>query len=147
MIIRTATRADLEAIVTLIVDDPLGVTRDAGVVDPAYEKAFADIQADPRNTMIVGEDDGDVVACLQITYIPGLGRHGGQRCLIEMVRVSSNRRGQGLGQELMTWAIEQAKARGCAVVQLTSDKQRVDAHRFYGRLGFVASHEGMKLSL
>ncbi len=147
MIIRTATRADLDAIVGLIVDDMLGGSRDVPAVDAAYEKAFADIEADPRNEMIVGEDDGVVVACLQITYIPGLGRHGAERSLIEMVRVSSERRGQGLGQELMTWAIEQAKARGCGLVQLTSDKRRADAHRFYERLGFEASHEGMKLSL
>lgn len=84
---------------------------------------------------------------MQITYIPGLGRHGAERAQFEAVRVRSDRRGQGLGQQFMTWAIEQARKRGCALVQLTSDKSRIDAHRFYARLGFVASHEGMKLIL
>lgn len=147
MIIRSATRADLDAIVELIFDDELGQTRDAPVVDEAYEKAFADIQADARNDMIVGEDDGVIVGCLQITYIPGLGRHGAERSLVEMVRVRSDRRSQGLGRELIVWAIDQAKARGCGLVQLTTDKRRQAAHRFYQRLGFVASHEGMKLTL
>lgn len=147
MIIREAVRADLPAIVALLADDVLGKAREFATVDDAYEKAFADIDADPRNFLIVGQDGDDVVACMQITYIPGLGRHGGQRSLVEAVRVHAARRGQGLGQELMAWAIEQARARGCVMVQLTSDKARVDAHRFYARLGFVASHEGMKLVL
>lgn len=147
MLFREAMHADLPAIVALLVDDVLGKARDFPVVDEAYERAFADIDADPRNMLIVADDDGDVVACMQITYIPGLGRHGAERSLIEAVRVRYDRRGQGLGSRLTTWAIEQARSRGCAVVQLTSDKSRADAHRFYARLGFVASHEGMKLSL
>jgi GNAT superfamily N-acetyltransferase len=147
MIIRTATIVDLPAIVGLLVDDPLGATRDTPVVDDRYEQAFRDIEADPRNTVVVGEDGGEVVGCLQITYIPGLGRHGAERSLIEAVRVRSDRRGQRLGEQLMTWAIDEARARGCALVQLTTDKKRLAAHRFYDRLGFVASHEGMKLAL
>jgi GNAT superfamily N-acetyltransferase len=95
----------------------------------------------------VAEDDEQVIACLQITYIPGLGRRGAERSLIEAVRVRSDRRGQGVGGLLIGWVIDQARSRGCGLVQLTSDKSRVDAHRFYGRLGFVASHEGMKLAL
>jgi GNAT superfamily N-acetyltransferase len=147
VIFREAVRADLPAILTLLVDDVLGKARDVAVVDDAYEQAFADIDADPRNLLVVAEHDADIVACLQITYIPGLGRHGAERALVEAVRVRSDRRGQGLGAELMTWVIERARQRGCALMQLTTDKSRLDAHRFYARLGFVASHEGMKLAL
>ncbi|GII23409.1 GNAT family N-acetyltransferase [Planosporangium mesophilum] len=147
MVFREAVRADLPAIVALLADDVLGKARDHAVVDSAYEQAFADIDADPRNLLVVAEDDADVVAFLQVTYIPGLGRHGAERALVESVRVRSDRRGQGLGAQLMTWVIEQARQRGCALVQLTTDKSRLDAHRFYARLGFVSSHEGMKLSL
>ncbi|MFG1651383.1 GNAT family N-acetyltransferase [Micromonospora sp. NPDC049275] len=144
---REAVRADLPAVIALLADDVLGKARDFTEVDEAYERAFADISADPRNLLIVAEQGGELVGCLQITYVPGLGRHGAERSLIEAVRVRSDRRGQGLGRELMTWAIEQARERGCALVQLTTDKTRADAHRFYLGLGFVASHEGMKLPL
>ncbi|MCF0096486.1 GNAT family N-acetyltransferase [Micromonospora sp. NPDC049114] len=147
VIFREAVRADLPAVISLLADDVLGKTRDFTEVDEAYERAFADISADPRNQLIVAEQGGELVGCLQITYIPGLGRHGAERSLIEAVRVRSDRRGQGLGRELMTWAIDQARQRGCALVQLTTDKSRADAHRFYLGLGFVASHEGMKLPL
>ncbi|MFI6232939.1 GNAT family N-acetyltransferase [Micromonospora sp. NPDC050784] len=147
VIFRTAVRADLPAVIALLADDVLGKARDFTEVDEAYERAFADIDADPRNQLIVAEQDGELVGCLQITYIPGLGRHGSERSLIESVRVRSDRRGQGLGRELMTWAVDQARQRGCALVQLTTDKTREDAHRFYLSLGFVASHEGMKLAL
>ncbi|GIH14500.1 N-acetyltransferase [Rugosimonospora africana] len=147
MIIREAVRADLPAIIALLADDVLGKAREFATVDEAYEKAFADIDADPRNVLVVAQDDDDVVACMQITYIPGLGRHGAERSQVEAVRVHSARRGQGVGQRMMAWAIDQARARGCVMMQLTSDKSRVDAHRFYARLGFVASHEGMKLLL
>ncbi|MGC5311246.1 GNAT family N-acetyltransferase [Micromonospora zamorensis] len=144
---REAVRADLPAVIALLADDVLGKARDFTEVDEAYERAFADISADPRNQLIVAEQDTELVGCLQITYIPGLGRHGAERSLIESVRVRSDRRGQGLGRELMTWAVDQARQRGCALVQLTTDKTREDAHRFYLSLGFVASHEGMKLAL
>ncbi|MGI5522624.1 N-acetyltransferase family protein [Micromonospora sp. CA-259024] len=147
VIYREAIRADLPAVIALLADDVLGKARDFTEVDEAYEKAFADITADPRNQLIVAEQDGVLVGCLQITYIPGLGRHGTERSLIESVRVRSDRRGQGLGRDLMTWAIDQARQRGCGLVQLTTDKTREDAHRFYLGLGFVASHEGMKLAL
>ncbi|MFC0508739.1 GNAT family N-acetyltransferase [Micromonospora costi] len=147
VIFREAVRADLPAILTLLADDVLGRSRDVTTVDEAYEKAFADVTTDPRNHLIVADEGGDVVGCLQITYIPGLGRHGAERSLIEAVRIRSDRRGQGLGRQLMTWAIDQARQRGCALVQLTTDKSRQDAHRFYRNLGFVASHEGMKLPL
>ncbi|MEU7755997.1 GNAT family N-acetyltransferase [Micromonospora sp. NPDC049101] len=144
---REAVRADLPAVIALLADDVLGKARDFTEVDEAYERAFAAISADPRNQLIVAEQAGDLVGCLQITYIPGLGRHGAERSLIESVRVRSDRRGQGLGRDLMTWAVDQARQRGCALVQLTTDKSRADAHRFYLSLGFAASHEGMKLAL
>lgn len=147
MIIREAVRADLPAILALLADDMLGKARDFATVDDAYEKAFADVDADPRNFLIVAQDGDEVVACMQLTYIPGLGRHGAERCQVEAVRVRAGRRGQGVGRQLMAWAIGQARARGCVMMQLTSDKSRVDAHRFYVGLGFVASHEGMKLLL
>ncbi|MDO3700420.1 GNAT family N-acetyltransferase [Micromonospora sp. C28SCA-DRY-2] len=147
VIFREAVRADLPAIVALLADDVLGKARDHTEVDAAYEKAFADITADPRNQLIVADADGELLGCMQLTYIPGLGRHGAERQLIESVRIRSDRRGQGLGRTMMTWAIDQAKQRGCALVQLTTDKTRHDAHRFYLGLGFVASHEGMKLPL
>ncbi|MBM0204988.1 GNAT family N-acetyltransferase [Micromonospora sp. STR1s_5] len=147
VIYREAVRADLPAVIALLADDVLGRARDFTEVDEAYESAFAAIDADPRNQLIVAEQAGELVGCLQITYIPGLGRHGSERSLIESVRVRSDRRGQGLGRDLMTWAVDQARQRGCALVQLTTDKTREDAHRFYLGLGFVASHQGMKLAL
>ena len=147
VIFREAVRADLPGIIALLADDVLGKARDFSEVDEAYEKAFADIAADPRNHLIVADADGELVGCMQITYIPGLGRHGAERSLIESVRVRSDRRGRGLGRDMMIWAVDQARERGCALVQLTTDKSRADAHRFYRNLGFVASHEGMKLAL
>ncbi|MEV2241143.1 GNAT family N-acetyltransferase [Micromonospora sp. NPDC049891] len=147
VIFREAVRADLPAILDLLADDMLGRTRDVGEVDATYEKAFADITADPRNQLVVAEAGGELLGCMQLTYIPGLGRHGTERQLVESVRVRSDQRGHGLGRQMMTWAIDQARQRGCGLVQLTTDKTRHDAHRFYLGLGFVASHEGMKLSL
>src|SRR3954467_6640719 len=137
MIFREAVRADLPAIVALLADDVLGRGRDTAVVDDAYERAFADIAADGRNHLIVGADDTGVVACLQLTYIPGLGRHGTERALVESVRIARDRRGSGAGAALMRWTIDRARAHGCGLVQLTTDKSRLDAQRFYRRLGFV----------
>jgi GNAT superfamily N-acetyltransferase len=147
VIFREAVHADLPAIVALLADDVLGRGRDTPVVDDAYERAFADIAADGRNHLIVGADDTGVVACLQLTYIPGLGRHGTERALVESVRVRADRRGAGVGAALMAWTIARARDHGCGLVQLTTDKTREDARRFYTRLGFVASHEGLKLAL
>ena len=146
MLIRSAAHADLPAIVAMLADDVLGADREA-VVDDSYEWAFADIHGDPRNHLVVGEEDGEVVAFLQVTYIPGLSRRGAERCQVESVRVRSDCRGNGLGQELIAWVIERARERGCGLVQLTSDRSRVDAQRFYQRLGFVHSHVGFKLLL
>ncbi|SCG34832.1 GNAT family N-acetyltransferase [Micromonospora inositola] len=147
VIFRDAIRAELPAVIALLADDVLGKARDFTEVDDAYEKAFAEIDADPRNHLVVADAGGELLGCMQITYIPGLGRHGAERSLIESVRVRSDLRGRGLGREMMAWAIDQARQRGCALVQLTTDKTRADAHRFYRNLGFVASHEGMKLPL
>ncbi|MFG2427559.1 GNAT family N-acetyltransferase [Streptomyces sp. NPDC048590] len=124
------------------------------VIAEAYEQAFAAIDADPRNEVLVlveGVDDrgdgGRVVGCLQVTYIPGLGKGGAERTLIEAVRVRADRRGSGLGRILMGRTIGRARTRGCALVQLTSNKRREDAHRFYDGPGFARSHDGFKLAL
>ena len=143
---RAAEAADLPAILRLLADDPLGKTREAAVEAP-YQAAFAAIAADPNHEVVVAELGGRVVGCFQLSFIPGLSRRGAWRAQIESVRIESALRGQGAGQAMMQWAIARARARGCALVQLTTDKRRPDAHRFYARLGFVASHEGMKLEL
>lgn len=145
---RAATRQDLPAIIALL-------TAEAEVVDPrsvrpdaAYVRAFEAIEADHRNELLVlDEGDGTVLGCLQVTYIPGLGRHGQERALIEAVRVRADRRGRGLGRTLLTHTIDRARERGCTLVQLTSNKRRTRAHRFYTSLGFVQSHLGYKLPL
>ena len=125
----------------------LGRDREQAVVDPAYEAALDAISGDPNNRLLVVEEAGAVVGCFQLTFIPGLGRGGAWRAQIESVRVAGSRRGRGTGAAMMRWAIERGRERGCALVQLTTDKRREDAHRFYRRLGFEASHEGMKLLL
>lgn len=147
--IKPAEAADLPAIVGLLADDPLGATREqfSDPLPACYTEAFAEIAADPRNELVVAVREGAVIGCLQLTFIPGLSRRGAERAQIESVRVARSERGQGLGRLLFQWAIERARARGCALVQLTTDKSRLEALRFYEQLGFVASHEGMKLSL
>jgi GNAT superfamily N-acetyltransferase len=148
VIFRTATRSDLAAIIALLTDEEAVLDPSTIEVDEVYAKAFEAIDADGRNEMMVlDEGDGTVLGCLQLTYIPGLGRHGEERALIEAVRIRADRRGAGLGRELLVRAIDRARGRGCALVQLTSNKRRVEAHRFYGSLGFVRSHDGFKLSL
>jgi GNAT superfamily N-acetyltransferase len=118
------------------------------LVDEAYARAFDAVEADSRNEMLVLDaGDGTILGYLQLTYIPGLGRHGEERALIEGVRVRADWRGAGLGRCMLTQAIERARGRGCTLVQLTSNKRRVHAHRFYTSLGFIGSHEGFKLSL
>ena len=147
MVLREATLADLPAVMALLSEDVVGRPPEPPVVEPAHERAFAAIRDDPRNLLLVGDDDGEVVACAQVTYIPGLSRHGAERCQVEGVRVRSDRRGEGIGERVMTAIVTAARERGCALVQLSSNQERVDAHRFYARLGFVASHVGMKLPL
>jgi GNAT superfamily N-acetyltransferase len=148
--LRRAERADVTAIVALIAADQLGASRDVvrdATDRAAYEAAFAAIDADPAQLLVVAEAAGRVVGTLQLTVIPGLARRGALRAQIEAVRVADAFRGAGLGSAMLGWAIDEARRRGCALVQLTTDKSRADAHRFYERLGFVASHEGMKLAL
>ncbi|MFG3035315.1 GNAT family N-acetyltransferase [Streptomyces sp. NPDC048330] len=147
MILRPATRAELPAVLALLADEERVVDPASVTVTEAYERAFAAIEGDPRNEMLVLVDDGLVVGCLQATYIPGLGRGGAERALIEAVRIRADRRGGGLGRELMERAAARARERGCALVQLTSDKRRTHAHRFYASLGFARSHDGFKRTL
>lgn len=151
MQIRIATRADVPAVLTLLADDDISRARGFGTVeekvDAAVWAAFEAIDADDRNELIVAVDGADVIGTCQLTFIPGLSRGGAERMLIEAVRIEAGRRGQGLGGKLIRWTIERARERGCRMAQLTTDKRRTDAHRFYAALGFEASHEGMKLAL
>ena len=146
--IRPAVDADLPAIIALLADDALGAQREV-VSDPPdknYLEAFAAIDSDANQHLAVLLVDNAVSGCLQLTLIPGLSRHGMWRGQIESVRVGANIRGQGLGRKLFDWAIDFSRQAGCGMVQLTADKARTDAHRFYNSLGFTATHEGMKLS-
>ncbi|HMB90018.1 MAG TPA: GNAT family N-acetyltransferase [Rhodothermales bacterium] len=146
---RSASRADVPALVALLADDALGVKRER-FVDPlpqAYYDAFAAIDADPNNLLLLAESPHQIVGMLQITFIPYLTYQGGWRALIEGVRVAQSARGQGIGKALLAKAIDRARAKGCHLVQLTTDKTRTDALAFYERLGFRATHEGMKLHL
>ncbi|MGZ4596830.1 MAG: N-acetyltransferase family protein [Actinomycetes bacterium] len=146
---RTAVRDDVPAIVALLADDPLGATReDIGTpLSESYWTAFEAIDRDPNQLLVVGEQEGQVVATAQLSFLAGLSRRGAWRAQLEAVRVASAVRGQRVGEALVAWTTAQARDRGCRVVQLTSDRTRVDAHRFYERLGFEASHVGMKRML
>lgn len=146
---RNATAEDLTAIVRLLADDELGATRERfeEPLPDVYREAFTEIESQKGNQIIVAIDEGKVIGCLQLTMIPGLARAGMKRALIEGVRVDSAYRGKKIGEKLFEKAISMAKIENCGMVQLTTDKQRRDAHRFYEKLGFEASHEGMKLLL
>jgi GNAT superfamily N-acetyltransferase len=148
---RSAERVDVPAILQLLADDDITRSRGYGVVpeevDAATWAVFEAIDADPNNELIVGEDGGEVIATCQLTFTPGLSRGGAWRMTIEAVRVRADRRSGGIGRNLMAYAVDRARNRKCRIVQLTTDKRRSDAHRFYESLGFVASHEGMKLAL
>ena len=147
--IRFGTREDLPAIVRLLADDELGAKREI-VSEPlaqVYSDAFAAMRAQTGNELFVAESDGEVVGCLQLTLTPGLSRAGMSRGTIEGVRVSSRHRGQRIGELLMRAAIDRSRELGCGLVQLTTDRTRLDAQRFYERLGFEPSHIGMKLPL
>ncbi len=152
---RTAERADVPAILAMLADDDVTRARAAAGRQPVPESAdaalwaaFEAIDADPRNDLIVAESpDGGLVGTCQLTFTPSLSRGGAERMTIEAVRVRGDLRGRGVGRALMRWSLDRARERGCRLAQLTTDKRRTDAHRFYASLGFVASHEGMKLDL
>ncbi|MFC7305976.1 GNAT family N-acetyltransferase [Streptomyces monticola] len=145
--IRPATRDDLAAIVDMLADDTLGAQRESpGDLTP-YEAAFARLAEDPHQHLVVAEREGRVVGTLQLTVIPGLSLQGSTRALIEAVRIHADERGSGLGTRLIEWAIDESRRLDCQLVQLTSNAGRTDAHRFYERLGFTASHVGFKLQL
>ena len=146
---REARPADVPEIIELLADDALGKGREAfgDAVDPAYLKAFEAIDRDPNNRLIVGDVDGDVVGCMQLTVIPHLTFKGGSRMQIEGVRVKGTFRGRGVGAAMIEWAVALARKEGCHLVQLTSNKTREDALRFYEGEGFEPSHVGYKLYL
>ncbi|TGR29261.1 MULTISPECIES: GNAT family N-acetyltransferase [unclassified Mesorhizobium] len=146
---RKAQASDLPAIVAMLADDPLGASREDASLPLAqgYVDAFNAIDADPNQLLAVAVDGAAVIGTLQITFLAGLSRKGAWRGQIEAVRVADGRRSEGIGKKMFEWAIEQCRARGCGLVQLTTDKGRADAHRFYEGLGFTASHIGYKKSL
>ena len=148
-VIRPAVRADLPHIVRLLADDQLGSEREQGStpLPDSYYTAFQAIHDDINNELVVVELNGKIVGVLQLTFIPYITHQGSWRALIEGVRVDSSMRSAGIGRRLVSWAIERAASRGCNLVQLTSNKERNDAIRFYKSLGFIASHEGFKLYL
>jgi ribosomal protein S18 acetylase RimI-like enzyme len=146
---RVAVRNDVPALVRLFADDEIGAAREDASDPPpeCYWRAYESIEADPRHELIVAEQDGEICGVLQLSLIPGLSRQGALRGQIESVRVSHKLRGQGIGGRLMRYAIERARAEGCRLVQLTCDRERTNAHRFYERLGFTPSHFGFKIRL
>lgn len=145
--IREATREDLPAILAMLAQDTIPADRETDPTDPRYAAAFAAIDADPNQVLVAAEHDGRVIGTLQLTFIPGLSFRGAWRGLIEAVRVAEGERGQGHGAALIAWAVERCRDRGCFMVQLTSSNSRIDAHRFYTRLGWAQSHAGFKLKL
>ena len=146
---RHAVAADLPLIIGLIVEDSVIDSGDdaADAMHADYTMALAAIEADPNQEMFVVELGGKPVGCFQLSYLPGLMRRGMWRGQIEAVHVSADRRNLGLGTQMMRWALERCREKGCGMVQLTSNKKRTDAHRFYERLGFLKSHEGFKYYL
>jgi GNAT superfamily N-acetyltransferase len=152
LVLRRAALGDLDALMALLADDPISAARgdQAQASDlPAYERALADLIGDPSNEILLVVDASDtVIATMQLTRIPGMARRGSTRLLVEAVRVSSALRSGGVGSAMMRWVTDvAAPATGSLIVQLTSDEARVDAHRFYERLGFVGSHRGFKYAV
>ena len=147
--IRRATFEDLPAIVALLADDPLGAQREDASLPLAqsYIAAFRAIEADSNQLLAVVIEQDRVIGTLQLTFIPGIARKGAWRGQIEAVRVASDRRDRGLGRQIFAWAIAECEKRGCRLVQLTTDRSRTDAHRFYDQLGFEPSHIGYKRAL
>ena len=149
MIFRRAVVDDVPAIVAMLADDHLGSGREdlSEAALQRYLEGFAAVDGDPNQLLAVAEDGGEVVGCLQISFLPGLSRQGMWRGQIESVRTAGNRRGQGIGAAFVTWALDRCRDRNCGLVQLTTHKSRTAAHRFYERLGFEKSHVGMKVEL
>ncbi|MGW5273196.1 N-acetyltransferase family protein [Streptomyces sp. NPDC004044] len=145
--IRPAALTDIPAVVAMLADDPLGAQRESPDDLTPYRAAFQRLADDPNQHVVVAVRDGAVVGSLQLTVIPGLSRRGSTRSIIEGVRVHADERGSGLGTRLIQWAVDESRRQDCQLVQLTSDATRTDAHRFYERLGFIASHVGFKLAL
>lgn len=143
--IRLARREDVPAMIAMLADDHLGRARER-LEDPlpeVYYEAFERVQREPALTLVVAESEGRVVGCLQLAVLPGISSQGGSRGLLEDVRVAADCRSRGIGEQLVQWAIAEAKSRGCILVELLTHTSRVDAQRFYKRLGFEASHVGM----
>lgn len=149
LIFRRATEADIPAIIRLLADDVLGASREASGPEsfPQYLSAFRAIDADANQFLLVVEDGDQIVGTLQLTVIAGLARAGLKRGLVEAVRVASDRRGEKIGEAMFAWVLEKCRREQCGIVQLTTDKSRTDAHRFYDRLGFEPSHIGYKMNL
>ncbi len=147
--LREATQADLPTVIELLIDDKLGRLREDSSLplDPGYLAAFDAIARDPNQYLFVAEQDGRVVGTFQLSFLPGLSYKGAWRGQIEAVRIAADLRGGGLGAQMVEWAIARCRARGCRIVQLSSNATRTRAHGFYARLGFVGSHLGMKLTL
>jgi GNAT superfamily N-acetyltransferase len=149
IVLRRAEASDVPALAALFGADPVSAARgDSGEGDLSdYERAFAAVDTDPRHLLVVAvEDGGPVVGTLQLSFLPGLARRGAWRGQIEAVQVAASQRGRGVGAWMIGWAVDESRRRGCGLVQLTSAVERVDAHRFYERLGFTASHVGFKLT-
>ena len=144
VLLRRASAADVPALVRLMADDEISAARESADLSP-YERAFARIDADDDQLLVLGEVEGEPACTLQLTVIPGLSRGGALRGQVEAVRVRSDLRSRGVGSALLRWAADELRARGCVIAQVTTDKRRVDAQRFYARLGWVNSHEGFKL--
>ncbi|MBD2817270.1 GNAT family N-acetyltransferase [Streptomyces rochei] len=145
--IRPLTENDLPAVVAMLADDPLGAQRESPDDLSPYLAALERLSGDPNQHLVVAARGSRVVGTLQLTIVPGLSRRGAVRSIIEGVRIHADERGSGLGTQLIEWAVDESRRQGCHLVQLTSDKTRSDAHRFYERLGFSASHTGFKLQL
>jgi GNAT superfamily N-acetyltransferase len=149
LIFRKAVIEDLPFVVRLLADDFLGSQRErlGKPLPESYLMAFREIEADPNNELIVAEIENEIIGTLQLTFTPSISFQGGKRATVESVRVDAKYRGQGIGERMMRWSIERAREKGCIFMQLTTNLERKDAHRFYERLGFAPSHLGMKLRL
>ena len=145
--IRAAVADDIPAIVEMLADDPLGAQRESPDDLAPYLAALERLSGDPNQHLVVAVREARIVGTLQLTVIPGLSRKGATRSIVEGVRIHADERGSGLGTQLIEWAVAESRRQNCQLVQLTSDSSRTDAHRFYERLGFTASHVGFKLQL